>query len=82
MEARSTLLPRFLPATLDVSVSYVPPLFGPDTIYRSFVRQMRVRKEEREARVYTERDGGTDTEGERHLKERKGDRGESPRQLK
>lgn len=29
-----------------------------------------------------ERDSGIDTEGERHLKERKGDRGESPRQLK
>lgn len=51
MEARSTLLSHFLPATLDVSVSYLPPLFGPDTIYRSFVRQMRVRKEEREVRV-------------------------------
>lgn len=83
MEARSALLSRFLPATLDVSVSCVPPLFGPDTISRSFVRQMRVGKEERLARVVgIERDSGLDTGGERHLKEWKGDRGESPRQLK
>lgn len=65
-----------------------PPLFGPDTIYRSTVRQMRVREEERETQTdmqrdgKIERDGGTDIERGRLWKKGRRDRRGSQRWLK
>lgn len=92
IEGGSVLPPLFLPATQGVSISCILQLFGPCTIYRTAVGQMRVRAEEthkqshremdKEENRKLERDGGTDSERgsqwEKSQRERKG----SQKQLK